>query len=279
MDGATGTDERRLDAALPDLAAPDFRHIEIVGGRTMSRQMQDFYTVEQLAKRWSIDGSQIHQLILSHRLPQAYLLAGTATLTLRPSIAAKAAHKLGQHTHLDIRLLTRARAGIKDRFMWSLADIECIYECLAGGANIADELTQLCEEERRHPSGWVLTFDSTATQVGGEDSFELALRSLRDTSLISTAAIVRFEEQQQAPLHDEPLPAARPAPVQDSRRQRCRAVAQILWERDERATVPDLYRSEWIQRIACEGKVPTEKTFREWIKDLNPDRSPGRRTI
>jgi hypothetical protein len=32
-----------------------------------------------------------------------------------------------------------------------------------------------------------------------------------------------------------------------------------------------------MQRIACEGKPPTEKTLREWIKDLNPNRAPGRR--
>lgn len=31
------------------------------------------------------------------------------------------------------------------------------------------------------------------------------------------------------------------------------------------------------QRAACEGKPPTEKTLREWIKDLNLNRAPGRR--
>ena len=55
-----------------------------------------------------------------------------------------------------------------------------------------------------------------------------------------------------------------------------RAVAAELWERDPNITIAEMIISDEITN-ACEGKVYGEKTLRNWIKDLCPNRLPGRR--
>jgi hypothetical protein len=173
-------------------------------------------------------------------------------------------------------VLIRSWSGVLDRYVWPLADVHDVYECLRDGRDHSDELKSLCTSERINPTGWTLSFDTETTQIVGEDSFHIILQALRDATLVSVATVADFERLQElTPLPDAEQARARTR--RDSRKHRCRAVAQVLWEKDSKATIPDLYRSEWIQRIACEGKPPSEKAFREWVKDLNPNRSPGRR--
>jgi len=60
-------------------------------------------------------------------------------------------------------------------------------------------------------------------------------------------------------------------------REKCREVAQRLWEESPTITIADMaYKDEIIE--ACNGKVYAEKTIRNWTNDLCPDRSPGRRS-
>lgn len=67
------------------------------------------------------------------------------------------------------------------------------------------------------------------------------------------------------------------ARLRDRRKQRCRVAASIAWRTNPSLTLTQVYRHPWVQEDACEGQPPTEKTFREWVKDLNPNRNPGRR--
>jgi hypothetical protein len=62
-------------------------------------------------------------------------------------------------------------------------------------------------------------------------------------------------------------------------RERCRALAEYLWETDQMMTIEDMINNDTINKIGCENKIPpyNEKTLRKWINDLCPDRSPGRR--
>jgi hypothetical protein len=60
-------------------------------------------------------------------------------------------------------------------------------------------------------------------------------------------------------------------------RERCRAIAESIWKYNPDTTIADMAINDDITGIACEGKIYAEKTIREWIKDLCPNRSPGRR--
>jgi hypothetical protein len=70
-------------------------------------------------------------------------------------------------------------------------------------------------------------------------------------------------------------PKKKPTTVQRHKKQ-CRRVAKPLWEKYPTMTIADMILLDEISH-ACEGKVYTDKTLRNWIKDLCPDPSPGRR--
>ena len=56
----------------------------------------------------------------------------------------------------------------------------------------------------------------------------------------------------------------------------CRKVAKRLWEEDPTITIASMIVGDELNKV-CEPKVYSEETLRNWIKDLCPDRSPGRR--
>lgn len=60
-------------------------------------------------------------------------------------------------------------------------------------------------------------------------------------------------------------------------RERCRAIAALLWSQDPNITIKDMSYCDEIATYGCEKKVYNENTLRDWIKDLCPNREPGRR--
>ena len=64
-------------------------------------------------------------------------------------------------------------------------------------------------------------------------------------------------------------------PVQRHKKE-CREVAKKIWKKDSTITIADMLMKDEIT-YACEGRIYAEKTIRDWIKDLCPNRSPGRR--
>ena len=50
-----------------------------------------------------------------------------------------------------------------------------------------------------------------------------------------------------------------------------------LWQKDPTITIADIFVSNEISELAVRkyGEIFVEKTIRDWIKDLCPDRSPG----
>ena len=60
-------------------------------------------------------------------------------------------------------------------------------------------------------------------------------------------------------------------------KERCRALAEYLWQADPLITIADMFRCDAITSHGCEGEIYTEGTLRDWIKDLCPNRKPGRR--
>lgn len=72
--------------------------------------------------------------------------------------------------------------------------------------------------------------------------------------------------------------------LRDSQRhkERCRAIASLLWDQEVKnqspiTTISCMVISDSITIYGCERKHYVESTIRAWIKDLCPDRSPGRR--
>jgi hypothetical protein len=61
-----------------------------------------------------------------------------------------------------------------------------------------------------------------------------------------------------------------------SHKVKCRKIAARIWENEPNVTIADMI---WRDEIAeaCENKTYNESTLRNWIKDLSPNRSPGRR--
>jgi hypothetical protein len=73
--------------------------------------------------------------------------------------------------------------------------------------------------------------------------------------------------------HKEVKTKKRPVQIH---KERCREVAEKLWAEDPTLTIVDMTYKDEIHAL-FDGKSYVEKTIRKWIKDLNPDRSPGRR--
>ena len=67
--------------------------------------------------------------------------------------------------------------------------------------------------------------------------------------------------------------ATRPA---FNHKKACRQIAREKWEQDPDITIADMCVSNEIAN-ACDGVVYPEATLRKWIKDLCPNRKPGRR--
>lgn len=62
-------------------------------------------------------------------------------------------------------------------------------------------------------------------------------------------------------------------------KDKCRAIAKKLWDQEPETTIVDMsIHHELIEHTKnIKGKLYTERTVREWIKDLCPNRKPGRR--
>lgn len=64
-----------------------------------------------------------------------------------------------------------------------------------------------------------------------------------------------------------------------SHRERCRGIASLLWKQDSTITIADMVLRDEIIIHGCENeKIYHEEVIRDWIKDLCPNRSPGRRS-
>ena len=86
-------------------------------------------------------------------------------------------------------------------------------------------------------------------------------------------------------LKDAPISETAPAPkkLRPSQRHRlaCRKIAKELWDSEEKNnyTITPIAAMIDKQELidVCEKKIYSEKTMRNWIKDLCPSRLPGRR--
>ncbi len=63
------------------------------------------------------------------------------------------------------------------------------------------------------------------------------------------------------------------------RRERCRAIAALLWSQEEtkHLTLEDMAKRTEFLQYGCQGMHYKHDTIKEWIKEQNPNRGPGRR--
>jgi hypothetical protein len=87
--------------------------------------------------------------------------------------------------------------------------------------------------------------------------------------------VVKFEKVYTELNSHTTEPAKKLRPSQQHK-QNCREVAKALWDENPEITIADMVLRDEITQ-ACDGKLYAEKTIRDWIKDLCPNRSPGRR--
>jgi hypothetical protein len=64
----------------------------------------------------------------------------------------------------------------------------------------------------------------------------------------------------------------------DKIKEECREIAARIWD-EEKITIAEMCKRPEIKAVAFKknGKPYKEMTIRKWIRDLSPDRSPGRR--
>ena len=84
-----------------------------------------------------------------------------------------------------------------------------------------------------------------------------------------------FEKSQKVGLLNGDNIETKPRPSQRHRKQ-CRLVAEKIWKDNPDITIEDMAQRDEINEV-FEGKVYADKTIRNWIKDLCPNRLPGRR--
>ncbi|MBN1548487.1 MAG: hypothetical protein JW902_17690 [Syntrophaceae bacterium] len=83
--------------------------------------------------------------------------------------------------------------------------------------------------------------------------------------------------QREVPRNELPTPQfQKKLRPNQKHREACRDVAEKLWKEDCSISIIGMIYSDELNSI-LEGKVYAEKTIRNWIKDLCPNRKPGRR--
>ena len=99
-------------------------------------------------------------------------------------------------------------------------------------------------------------------------------------SLFKMEDVEEFEKQfgikGKADKPPEPVSSPRKLRPDQIHRIECRKVAKRLWQENPTITIADMILKDEIN-VLFSGKTYTENTIRNWIKDLCPDRSAGRR--
>lgn len=225
------------------------------------------FTLERIADRWRVDVARVVELVHTKRLPRAFLVTGPARLALRSPSGEMIYNSDTRVEAASAKLLVATASGAPSFFCWQLAQVRRIYEFDAKFHSGRLSLLQYQEHDRLRGLGWELHFDPSRTTVDGGDTTLLEVRDVIEHERLWNIGPASQRQQRDSRR------------LRDTRKQRCRVVAEIIWRNDPQTTLARVFRHAWIQEVACEGKPPTEKTFREWVKDLNPDRRPGRRPI
>jgi hypothetical protein len=93
--------------------------------------------------------------------------------------------------------------------------------------------------------------------------------------VISESRCILYERKEGKRINEVEFHGKKLRPSQRHKME-CRKVAERLWKENPKMTIADICHHNDINRI-FDGKVYAEKTIRNWIKDLCPNRRAGRR--
>ena len=220
------------------------------------------FTIDQIASRWRMDNDYVRLLVQGRSLPQAFIVRGPARVLMPTGLGGFVAHPQTSARPFNTGVTVSTLHSPPTLIQWPLKAVIRVFDYSGPIEPAGPSLLQFRRYDKLHQMGWTLDFDPSETTVVGRDA---ALVALEDLKHFETAnALDRRRDRERCG-------------TRDTRMQRCRVIAELLWRRDPTATLVDIFRHEWIQKIACAGHPPMEGTFREWVKDLNPNRNPGRR--
>lgn len=231
----------------------------------MALPQRHVFSIDQISARWGVDADYVRNLVLTRQLAQAFMIFGPARLLISDNSGTARSHPDTVVTPFQTGVLVSTLHKIPTLLEWPLAQVLRVFEFSGSVSHGRLSLQQFRDYDRAAHLGWVITFQERGATIIGSDVTIVAFEDLIGYEAANGIDQVRSDGPQ----------ATRP--IRDTRKQRCRVVAEILWRRDPQATLVDVFRHEWIQQIASAGRPPAEKTFREWVKDLNPNRHPGRR--
>jgi len=231
----------------------------------MALSQRQVFSIDQISTRWGVDTDYVRNLVQTRQLAQAFMIFGPARLLMPNSFGTMQSHPDTITSPFQTGVLVSTLHKMPHLMEWPLTQVLRVFEFSGETPTGRLSLHQFRDHDRRGHLGWVIAFQERDALIVGREAMIVAFEDLMGYEAANGIDPVG-PDGSQVTLH-----------LRDTRKQRCRVVAEILWRRDPIATLIDVFRHEWIQKIACAGRPPAEKTFREWVKDLNPNRNPGRR--
>jgi len=106
--------------------------------------------------------------------------------------------------------------------------------------------------------------------------FELPDSFTETTHFLALLRQSLFSIEELGQLQQKQKPEEKKLTDDQRRRVACRKEAEKIWADDPNITIADMILSDELN-LLCENRIYAEKTMRNWINDLCPNRDPGRR--
>jgi len=233
---------------------------------------------QRLMERWHMSQAELLLMMLNHKLPTVHReryerewLEDYEDDLMRMLIQDKqgiSSLTFQLHEILDLEkkfpeLASRSRKGMsgKDLMMrWGIADAELL-------DIVADHRLGATD-----PVGVPLDF-SEIEQL-------LSTGCINESDLqFKVDDVERVEKEHRIKPKDKAIGTPKKPKHATLCMQRCREIAREIWNKDPTVTIQSMSEMQEIIDASTrqDGRVYADKTIRDWIKDLCPDRSPGRR--
>ncbi len=213
------------------------------------------FSLGQLAKRWKCTVEEVGDYIKFGQLTCCLILTDTDALIPEAQHTRKVT--LNGHHRLPQKDAVQAFTGERER---DLAERRARWPRSLAGHMAAKGVPVL----EAPPTSEVVV---TEPNIFGTVSF---WPSRGDLCVLRTE-VERFETECVGVEDDRPLRK------NQRHKERCRAIAATIWEREPTLTIEDMIDRAEITRIGQENTTYGRETIRSWIKDLCPNREPGRR--
>jgi hypothetical protein len=243
-------------------------------------------TMDGLMKRWNMSFNDIFLIVLNHDLMPVYKKypspdwqkygqdpdhnffgvfieedADPSEIVFLRSDVEKLEQKFGGQIAKSAKVIDEA--GLMER--WGMSKIELWEMQISCSLSVADPLGKIIQD-----FDWVI------------DRFPIERTSHGDLIVyFKLSDIEKIEKEYGIEPKTSPIIVTKEKklrPVQ-LHRIKCREVAEKLWGKHPNMTIADMIEQKEILSVSkkTNGKYYLEKTIRNWINDLCPDRSPGRR--